>query len=291
MRISTAIQFATQAGVNSITNDLNFTEDDEEYEPDYEPMEDAEQLKNRLEMESSEDLGIGIPKPSQINIGPFILPTPPPLQRSDLQLLAMSTMDQMFRHIDLSSQASHQPPRAFGLNKLVNRANDRDSMTTAFARLLTRPSSGIFPEAQTNGSVGLSKKASHSAENGTINTSLVKSLTDRGRLQLLQYILNDWTRRMDIATSWLTEEWYNDTLAQKAYDEAEDKDGSSPPVKNYPRWIRRFLDELSAFIGGEHSKLLIRFVSEIPGIDVEIVAKIKRLALDPERITMVVNAL
>jgi symplekin len=286
-----AAQSAANGGVNSVANDVDMAEDEEEYEPDYEPMEDAEQVKNRLEMESSDDLGIGIPKPSQLNIGPFILPAPPPLQKSDLQLLALSTMDRMFRRIDMAPKEPHPRPQLFTAEKLHTPATDRNSMAKSFARLLTRPSTGMLSEIQTNGA-GRSK-ASHSSENGTISTSSVKSLTDRGRVQLLQYILNDWTRRMDMATTWLTEEWYNDRLAQKAHDESTDKDGSGgpPPAKNYPRWIHRFLDELSAFIGGEHAKLLIRFVSEIPGIDFDIVAKIKRLALDPERIGLVVSAL
>jgi symplekin len=258
-------------------------DEDEEYEPDYEPTESAEQVKNRLEMESSEDLGIGIPKLSQLNIGPYHLPEPPPLQKGDLQVLALSTMDRMFRRIDLAPTEPRSAPQPFAPAALRTPATDRNSLAKAFVRLLTRPSSGMLAEAQVNG--GGKPKAAEGG--GAVSTAAVKRLADRGRVQLLQYILNDWTRRMDVATTWLTEEWYNDRLAATAHEGG----GAVPPVQNYPRWVLRFLDELSAFIGGEHTKLLIRFVSEIPGIDGEVVARIKRLALDPERVGLVVSTL
>jgi symplekin len=256
-------------------------DDDEEYEPDFEPMETADQVRNRLEMES-EDLGIGIPKLSQLKIGPFYLPEPPPLQKGDLQVLALSTMNRMFRRIDLAPTEPHSAPQLFAADKLPQPATDRNSLAKAFVRLLTRPSSGMLSEPHVNGG------RSAAVENG-VSDPPVKKLADRGRVQLLQYILNDWTRRMDVATTWLTEEWYNDRLAQKSYDESGA--GGEPPAQNYPRWVHRFLDELSAFVGGEHAKLLIRFASEIPGIDGEVVEKIKRLALDPERIGLVVSVL
>jgi symplekin len=255
-------------------------DDDEEYEPDFEPMETADQVKNRLEMES-EDLGIGIPKLSQLKIGPFYLPEPPPLQRGDLQVLAMSTMNQMFRRIDVAPTEPHAPPQLFAAEHSHTPATDRNSLAKAFVRLLTRPSAGTITEPQAVNGGGAR------AADGV--PSPVKRLADRGRVQLLQYILNDWTRRMDVATTWLTEEWYGDRVAARAHAEAGG--GGAPPPQNYPRWVNRFLDELSAFVGGEHAKLLIRFASEIPAIDADVVARIMRLALDPERVGLVVSVL
>jgi symplekin len=62
---------------------------------------------------------------------------------------------------------------------------------------------------------------------------------------------------------------------------------------NYRKWLHKLLDELAAFIGSEPSeiKVLVRLLSEIPAIDVSVVEKVKRLALDPERVPLVIPSL
>jgi symplekin len=261
-----------------------FVEDEEEYEPDFQLIEDAEQVKNRLEMESSEDLGIGIPKPSQVHLGRFSLPNPQPLSETDLNSLNTAMIDHFFARIETSQLSTQQTGSKAGLQRVAANTNDRNSLVTAFSRLLTRPAAGIYTESTAQ----IQEK---NDVNGDLSIPKVQDLSNRGRYKLLQYILSDWTRRMEVASTWLTEEWYNDQICKKAYDERETKNGSLPPQPNFPRWTLHFLDELSAFIGSEHTKLLIRFVSDVPGLDADIIGKVKHLATDPERVTMVVTVI
>jgi symplekin len=240
-------------------------EDEDEYEPDFFPVEDSEQVRNRIEMESSEDLGIGIPSPSELQSMTFSLPDPQPLRSRDLELYGRVTMDIIFRKIEQATLSSSTIRKRF--NRFAASSDDKDARVTTFARLLTRPSAGL-PDQEDDD--GLKPQV----------------LCDRGRTQLLNYIMSNWKARMDVATTWLTEEWYNDQVVKEVEELNE-----AVRMQNFQKWIHRFLDDLSAFIGAEDSKLLIRFVSEIPGLDRDIISKIKRLALDPERITMVVNAI
>jgi symplekin len=243
-------------------------EDEDEYEPDF-AMEDAEQTQNRIQMDSSEDLLMGVPTPEVLST--FSLPPPEPLGMKELEMFARSTMDLAFRKIDIPpAQTSTASKKSLGFVRFAAAAEDREAMITKFTRLLTRPTAGL-PEIEAG--------------------SKAQVISDIGRKQLLQYILSNWKSRMDVATTWLTEEWYNDQICKQAEKSEESTKQKPVYAPNFQKWIHRFLDDLSAYIGAEDSKLLIRFVSEVPSLDKEIIAKIKKLALDPERITMVVNAI
>ncbi|KAF2674204.1 hypothetical protein BT63DRAFT_449199 [Microthyrium microscopicum] len=261
---------ASRASANAPLGD-----DDDDYEPDYEPVEDAAQLQNRLEMESSDLVSA---KASQVSLGPFNLPIAPPLPPNDLDKMMQLMMTKIFRRIDDFTASTPQKAKS-GLNRLAASSSDRMAMLTNFIRLLTRPTAGLF-------SGGDSTKADTSA----VSAEQLQLLADNGRQQLLQYILHNWTLRMDIATAWLTEEWYNDLMCKQEFDKESDG-GRKPPPMHFKKWSHRFLDELSAFISHEHQNLLIRFVSEVPGLDSDLINKVKRLALDPERIGMTVKVL
>lgn len=255
-------------------------EEDDDYEPDFEPVEDVEQIKNRLEMKSSDELGIGPAKDAHVTLGSFRLPLPEQLSKEDLDKLNYSTMDRIFGLID--EYAGVVSKATTGFNRLAASANDRQSMITNFIRLITRPIAGV--------SEVLAKEINGTASTGgipasTLQAMKLKSIGDRGRQQLLHYILNDWTHRMDIATTWLTEEWYNDLWCSQS-----SKQEGDALKRNFSIWAHRFLDELAVYISHEHTNLLIRFVSEVPGLDADLLNKIKRLALDPERIVMTVKA-
>jgi symplekin len=262
----------------------NFVEDEEEYEPVFEPVEDTEQIKNRLDMEDPEDLAIGIPKPSHVNLGPFHLPGPQPLSEADLNTLNTTIMDSLFNKIELTPLAPQSTSTKSGLYRVAANGSDRNALITTFSRFITRPAAGLFSK---------SPKAAKTQEglDGDLSIPKVHDLNNRGRYKLLRYILSDWTRRMEMATTWLTEEWYNDQICKKAYTSEESKVASLPPEPNFPRWTLHFLDELSAYIGSEHTKLLIRFVSDVPGLDADIIEKVKRLAQDPERVAMVITVI
>jgi symplekin len=254
-------------------------EDEDDYEPDYEPIEDPEQIRIGLEVDSAIDSGA-----PRMNLGPFSLPAPQPLSKPDLDKLYQATIDRVFRRIDQHAPATATKTQKSGFNRLAASSNDRQAMLTTFIRLVTRPSAGLTTDAELKQS---------GMEGDGVSAVPLSTMADGGRLHLLHYILNNWTQRMDVATAWLTEEWYNDMTCKQHFDEAAAAavEGKGEFVGNFSKWTHRFLDELSAFISHEHQNLLIRFVSEVPGLDADIINKIKRLALDPERVGMTIKSI
>jgi len=107
----------------------------------------------------------------------------------------------------------------------------------------------------------------------------------------------DWRSRIDVATNWLCEEWYNDRIQAEAlrnrqHQQSSSTNGSSSPPSsseiphpspNYQKWTLRILDAILPYVEGS-DKMLIRLLSEIPEIDVEILKRVKAVAEDPDRI-------
>jgi symplekin len=260
-------------------------DEDEDYEPDYQPVEDAEQIKNRMELEDPEDVGIGIPKPS-VALPPFQLPRPQQMSYEDAEILYIDSMNQILHRINEVPESTNKAQKGF--IRVAGGDMDKKAMVLIYIRLITRPFVGLHI-----GDEGAAKdpKKSKIPPDAILVSPRIRAVADMSRQKLLTYIMSDWTRRLDIAVNWLTEEWYNDAIAAKAFDEGKGMFYDQPPKQNFGVWAHRLLDELSAFMGSEHTKLLIRFVSEVPGLDSGLIEKVKRLAIDPERISMVVAAL
>lgn len=79
----------------------------------------------------------------------------------------------------------------------------------------------------------------------------------------------NFREHMDLAISWLTEEWYNDTL--------------SPGANNYDKWATRIYDNILPFIEAKDTRIFLRFLGDLPLILPLHVQKLKSLCLDPER--------
>jgi symplekin len=219
-----------------------------------------------------------------IELGPFELPKPPPLTGPEVATLSDTSIGHMYQLVasfDTTNQAIvKQKP---GLNRLAASTNDRDSWATMLMRLATRAPSG------------LSHLTSILTDEGTdvANNALVKqetldeppNIANRLRSSLLVYFLEDFRPRLNMAISWLTEEWYNDKI-----DAKHQADGTNI-LPNYTRWTTRLVDRLLPYLDAKDSKLLIRFLSEIPSIDRDILDRVKILARDPERVGMCVLAM
>ena len=125
----------------------------------------------------------------------------------------------------------------------------------------------------------------------------IRSISDYIRQRLLQFILSDWQRRIGFAVTWFTEEWIAEAMSLKEYKavlKASNGDVKPlEPARNYKKWVLRFLSDLSAYLGSGKidMKVLIRFVSEIPSLDEDIMARVASLAEDPERVSIVAAAL
>ncbi|TID17127.1 hypothetical protein E2P81_ATG09683 [Venturia nashicola] len=251
-------------------------DEDDDYEPDYQP-EDAEQIKNRLQMDAPEETKL---RPTSEAVGPYKLPQPPQLSLEQNQYLALANLDRMFDTLAqlLASQEPQDHTRGFQ-EPVVRSALDKHSYFRLIVRVAIRPVAGV-----------------EIADDYRSNEQL-STVGDHLRQRLLSFILLDWNKRIANAVTWFNEEWENEQTVWKIYTEKLGSVNGSGDVKppepprHYKKWVLRFLEDLSAYLGGGKSdmRILVRFVSEIPHLDADIVNRVATLAQDPER-TIIVGA-
>jgi symplekin len=247
-------------------------EDEEEYEPDFEP-EDAEQLINKLDGIPSDPLA-SRPGPSTA-LAPYKLPEAPPLSEEDVQKYGDMTVRRAFGMLSSVDETQKSKATKGGFNRLAASDYNRDAWVTILSRLATRASAGLDDPEE-----GIKDEyAVKSAKKGSLKIS------DAVRDGLYQYIMYDWKKRIDVAISWLNEEWYNDMILAQSASANGTANGHTPPQGNYHRCALRLIDGILPYI--EHTdKILVRFLSEIPAIDYEILVRLKKMAEDPERIDL-----
>lgn len=244
-------------------------DDDDDYDPEFVASTDSG-------MDVSTGKAIDELIQPAIDLGPYELPKPPPLTIDQIEVVTDQSVDhvvQLIASLDHAGQVLVK--QKSGLNRLAASTNDRDSWVTLFSRLATRAPSGL--DDLTNNllddpdSNKLIKREYLNVEEPTV--------ANRIRQALFMYILDDFRQRLNLAISWLTEEWYADKMTAKAHPELSD-------LPNYSRWVNRVIDRLLPYLDARDKNLLIRFLSEIPAINREILDRIKSLARDPERINM-----
>ncbi|KAK5467913.1 hypothetical protein LTS15_000886 [Exophiala xenobiotica] len=242
-------------------------DDEDDYDPEF--VSGPEHVVERTTEQALEELA----QPA-IDLGPFELPKPPPLTGAEVATLSDQTVGHVFQLVtSLDAAGQSHTKTKLGLNRLAASSNDRDSWITILMRLATRAPSGLDDLAQ-------------SLAEGDGSNTLVKledieipNVANRIRQTLFMYILDDFRPRLNIAISWLTEEWYADKMTAKTHPEFKH-------LPNYSRWVIRLLDRLLPYLDARDKNLLIRFLSEIPAIDRDVLDRVKTLARDPERLSM-----
>jgi len=246
-------------------------DDDDDYEPDYQPTEDAEQIRNKLQNEPQDVL---IPeRPPDVALGPFRLPQPPPLTEVETAEYGQGTIQRVISVMGSLDKTSSKTSKA-GFNRLAASNFDRDAWVTVISRIATRALAGL--DADQNGIKRENSGSNSLARGGNF------SMSNNIRESLFAYVMEDFRRRIDVAISWLNEEWYNDRVQQK--------DTGDQSRSNYEKWVLRLMDQMKIFLEGK-DKVLIRFVSEIPEISKAMLERVKELAQDPERVGLAVNAI
>ena len=172
-----------------------------------------------------------------------------------------------------------------GFNRLAASDYGRDAWVTILSRLATRASAGLDDPED-----GIKDEYAVKSAKGSLQIS------DAVRNGLYQYIMYDWKKRIDVAISWLCEEWYNDTILGQASDEPM-KNGAvnghtskEMPKGNYHRCALRLIDGILPYISNT-DRVLFRFLSEIPALDYDILIRLKKMAEDPERIDLAYQAM
>ena len=279
-RYITLSTIQSTAGQNQALSSIAQEEDEDDYEPDFQPTEDPEQILNKADALPPED---SLQTTTEVALGPFKLPQPIPLTLEENYQLGKSTVNRVFGMMSvLDEQSSAKRPKR-GLNRLAGSNYDREAWITIITRLATRASAGLESGGEIDGN-DISKL--------TINGQSIKaSLSDGIRENLWKYIVEDFRARIHIAISWLNEEWFNDRIQLQAKNQSQNTKASMlQPQQHYEKWALKVLDVIIPYLDAK-DKLLIRFLSEIPAIDERILERVKGLARDPERVVLAVNSI
>ena len=235
-------------------------DDEDDYDPEYELSADA--LTTPATAQVLEELA----QPA-IDLGPFELPKPPPLTNSEVSLLSQQTVSRVFEIVtSLDTTGDSVSRQKLGLNRLAAAHNDRDAWVTMMTRIASRAPAAL-ESALDNADIKLEDQ-SFDLESPTLANSI--------RQTLYMYILDSFRPRLNIAISWLTEEWYADKLSTQ----------TSHSLPHYTYWSLKLLDSLLPYLDARDAKLLVRFLSEIPAITPDILDRVQSLARDPERVGM-----
>lgn len=251
--------------LNPDTAPLGVEEDDEdEYDPDDYAAEDTEQILNKLDGASPDDR-VQKMEAAALALGSFALPSPSPITPELTLKAGQGTLQRVFDMTKTLDEPAPKKSKA-GLNRLASSSFDRDSWITLITRLATRASSGLED-------IEVKDEAD--------NKSLTKSLASVTRESLYTYVLEDFRKRIDIAVSWLSEEWYNDQL--------EKQRGSHAPL-HYNTWALKVIDGLLPYLTPQ-DKVLTRFLSELPELNAVMLARVKSLCRDPSMVQLALTSL
>ncbi|GFN20191.1 hypothetical protein AtubIFM55763_010814 [Aspergillus tubingensis] len=249
-------------------------EDDDDYEPEYQPMDIPEPAAEQAEAVSAEVADL---QPDLVSLGPFVLPQPPPLTEDEAADIGRSAVGRVFGMLTSTgvapNQAKGKSQQQLGFARLAGSTFDRDAWVTLLTRLATRAPAGLEP-------------GSGKVEKGKA------PISDSIRETLYRYILEDFRGRVNIGIMWLNEEWYNDRMQMEftAQHRREEDEEVTVPL-HYDHWVLRLLDGFLPYLDSRDTKIFIRFLSEIPEVTIPITKRVASLAKDPERVNLCIQSL
>ena len=262
-------------------------EADDDYEPELEEAEDAEQVLNKLDAAAPDEAAAADARAAaELALGAFRLPQPPPLTKVDATTLGGGCVTRVLGLMRQAEEPDRTPKP--GLQRLAGSRYDREAWVTILTRLATRGSPDI----------GNNKKRMED-EDADGERQVVwedeRTFADGIRETLWRYVIDDFRHRIDVAIAWLNEEWYNDKITTRwaaAQASQEIVNGAAPATgaANYEKWTLRLLDAIIPYLDAG-DKLLVRFLGEIPEVDTAIVGRVQAMARDPDRISLTVKAL
>ncbi|KAJ5782821.1 hypothetical protein N7457_004595 [Penicillium paradoxum] len=225
-------------------------DDDDDYEPEYQPMDVASVVSEEASAVAAEVADL---QPELVSLGPFVLPQPPPLSEEEAGEIGRSAVARVFGMLN-AAESSPPPAKAqsqqkLGFARLAGSTFDRDAWSVLLARLATRAPAGLEPGQQGKGDSVARKQT---------------TIADSIRETLYRFILEDFRGRLNIAIIWLNEEWYNDRMQMKnAASQRDEPDGESEPTValNYDTWATRLLDGFLAYLDSRDIKVLVRFLN------------------------------
>jgi symplekin len=255
-------------------------DDDDDYDPLATFVEDTDQILDRLD--DAPPGGVT----TEIAVTTFNLPPPPPLNDQDRDEYSKTALTRVFgtlANLDRETKPKSRQAHEHGFNRLaaVSASHDREGWITLVTRLATRAS---FDLGEKNGVKKENQDRSLSRKGQVFN------LSAGIREGLLNYVMESFRSRMEVAIIWLNEEWYSDRLQQKQ-NQAEGEHVGDDDLPNYWFWTLRLLDGMMPYFDVKDGRILIRLLSEVPAINREVLNRVRKIAEDPERVAISTNAL
>ena len=252
--------------------------EEDEYEPDFDPAEPREDEEQR---------GNYTPPPpeapaveEEMALRAFRLPPPQSLSMAEKQAWGRYSVGRVFDLARRSTQLSRLPKG--GLNRLAGSNRDGETWLTIMIRLATR--------ADLDSKEGDLKEEQDDVK-AALQGAKVPSLADGIRESLWKYIVEDFRHRIDIAISWLNEEWYNERLRTFKKGISDNPLGSRVVrLPTYEKWVIKLLDAIIPYLDA-NDKILIRFLGEIPEVGQLVLERVKNMARDPDRVLLTVRAI
>ncbi|KAI1826429.1 mRNA cleavage and polyadenylation specificity factor complex subunit [Xylaria intraflava] len=258
--------------INPETAPLDVEEDDDDYEPDYYAAEDTEQLLNKLDSSPSDERrDLEAPVLGALALPAFKLPSPPTLDPEQAAMVGQGAIARVFGTMQTLEESVMKKSKA-GLNRLAASSYDRDSWITVLTRLATRANAGLDSVV-----VG--------GENSAPALPSV-NMGDSIREMLYTYVLEDFRKRIDVAVTWLSEEWYTERIQQRFT--SPDRPYEVPA--NYEKWTLRLVDAFLPYLHAQ-DKVLTRFLSELPELTASILARVNTLCRDPSLVNLALTSL
>ncbi|CAG8496504.1 9364_t:CDS:10 [Ambispora leptoticha] len=104
----------------------------------------------------------------------------------------------------------------------------------------------------------------------------IKEKNDELRELMMKYILEDFRGRMELALTWLYEEWYHDNIMLR---------NSSSYSANYAKWLRRLLDAAMPALEAK-DQTFSSFLLDVPELPEDVVDRVKIYCNDPDRMQL-----
>ncbi|KAF5023321.1 hypothetical protein F66182_4629 [Fusarium sp. NRRL 66182] len=255
-----ALASAPAPELNPNTAPLGVEEDDDDYEPDFYQAEDTEQILNKLDSSpiqdsSALDVGLGLKS--------FHLHQPQALTPEAALTAGNGTVT---RVMDMMKSLEDPAKKSkAGFSRLAASSGNRDSWMTILSRLATRSVTGL-------------EETSVKDED---SSSAPQTLSNNIRDILYSYVMEDFRKHIDVAVSWLCEEWYNDKLQQKTSDDR--------PL-HYEKCCLRLIDGFLPYLHPQ-DKVLTRFLSEIPELNKTLLSRVKHMCRDPSVVDLALKSL
>lgn len=142
-------------------------------------------------------------------------------------------------------------------------------------RMITRVAR---PLADAESDAKLDEEAGVEGEEGRIQKFY--ELQDQQRRFLCDYIMEDFSNRIRIATLWMNEEWYNDQIhANDPYWQP-----------NYETWVNQVISVFQTHLDGK-DRTFSKFLLDLPLLPSDILALLRDMCVDPERMPVGFNTL